>query len=103
MSATVDIRKGSIYLSASVVETYFQDIGAVIILIEEGDVLVLPVHQMAAGGCLLKIKNLAGDRVAMAPDVFHANGLGDFSAAGLEATWSRERGALKISIPKTAN
>ena len=57
MSATVAVRNGSVYLSASVVETYFRGIEAVIVLIRDGAVSILPVYQMAAGGCLLKMRN----------------------------------------------
>ncbi len=99
MTATVDVRQGAIYLSASVVETYFRDIAAVIVLIDRNELQVLPVHQMAAGGCLLKVRNSAGDRVASAPDVFHANDLGAFEAQNLTANWSSERGALLVNLP----
>lgn len=64
MSASVMVRNGSIYLDAGVVERYFKGIDAVVVLIREGELQILPVHQMAAGGCLLKICNAAGDLVA---------------------------------------
>lgn len=105
MAATVDVRAGAVYLSAAVVERYFPGIDAVIVLIREGGLQVLPVHRMAAGGCLLKVRNAAGDRVATAPDVFHANGLGDWAAEGLGARWSARHGALVVDLPsmETAN
>lgn len=99
MTAKVDVRSGSVYLSAAVVETYFQNIGAVIVLIRDGSLQILPVHRMAAGGCLLKVRNAAGDRVASAPDVFHANDLGHWAATGLEAQWSADQGALLVDLP----
>lgn len=99
MSARIDVRRGAIYLSAEVVHTYFRGIAAVIVLISENELQILPVHQMAAGGCLLKVRNAAGDRVASAPDVFHANGLGDFEVENLTVHWSSERGALVANIP----
>ena len=60
---------------------------------------------MAAGGCLLKIRNAAGDRVATAPDVFQAKGLAEWRGVGLAARWSSDRGALLIDLPpeETAN
>jgi hypothetical protein len=88
-----------------VYDTYFRSVEAVILLIREGKLYVLPVRQIGAGGCLLKIRNAAGDRVAMAPDVFAANGLGEWSGKGLAAHWSSEQGALVIGLPDqdTAN
>lgn len=101
MSARIDVRNGAVYLDAEVVERYFKGIEAVIVLIREGELQILPVHQMAAGGCLLKLRNAAGDRVASAPDVFRANNLETWTAAGLMAAWSVEKGALIAAI-KTA-
>ncbi|MEM1362158.1 MAG: hypothetical protein AAGF94_10640 [Pseudomonadota bacterium] len=94
MRRTIDIKRGSIYVSAELYETYFAGLDAVIILIRDGNLLILPVRQMAAGGCLLKMRNARGDRVATAPDVFEAHSLSDFSAMALEVTWSADDGAL---------
>lgn len=99
MSAAVDVRDGAVYLPASLVATYFPGIEAVVVLIRDGALEILPVQRMAAGGCLLKVRNAAGDRVASAPDVFHAHGLGAWHAEALPARWSRERGALRIDLP----
>ena len=60
---------------------------------------ILPVRQMATGGCLLKIRNAVGDRVASAPDVFEANELLHWRAEDLTASWSREDGALVVPLP----
>lgn len=99
MTAKVDVRAGAVYLSAETYRTYFLEVEAVILLIRDGTLQILPVRQMAAGGCLLKVRNAAGDRVASAPDVFHANGLGDWESSGLTARWSAEQGALLIPLP----
>lgn len=95
----MDIRRGSVYLPVSVVETYFRGIDSVIVIIRDGAVLVLPVHHAAAGGCLLKIRNAAGDRVATTPDVFAAHDLADFTAMNMPAQWSASDGALRVSLP----
>ena len=55
VSARVAVRAGAVYLPAAVAETYFRGIAAVMVLIRDGALEVLPVRQMAAGGCLLKI------------------------------------------------
>ncbi|MDJ0686725.1 MAG: hypothetical protein QNJ84_18735 [Alphaproteobacteria bacterium] len=99
MTATVDIRQGAIYLSRETYQTYFAGIEAVIVLIRDRTLQVLPVMHMAAGGCLLKMRNAAGDRVASAPDVFAANGLFDWTATEIEGRWSAEAGGLVIALP----
>lgn len=98
MTATVDVRAGGVYLPAALAETYFRGIDAVIVLIREGELRILPVRRMESGGCLLKLRNAAGDRVAFAPDVFHDNGLESWTAKGVAARWSSEHGALIVQI-----
>lgn len=98
MSRTIDIKRGSIYISADVYDTYFAGLEAVIVLIREDSLMILPVRQMASGGCLLKIRNASGDRVATAPDVFEAHGLIDFTTSDLPAHWSAEDGALVVHL-----
>lgn len=98
MSATVSVRRGSIYIGAATAERYFQKIEAVVILVEPERLRVLPVHRMAAGGCLLKIRNAAGDRVASAPDAFAELGLEDWCGEDLPARWSSEAGALFVPL-----
>jgi hypothetical protein len=99
MTATVAVRDGSVYLSASVVETYFRGVDAVVVLIRERILMILPVHQATAGGCLLKLRNAAGDRVAQARDVFQDHGLLDVSLVELPAQWVSEQGALCAALP----
>ena len=94
MSALIGVQNGSVYLSADVVDRYFRAIDAVVVLMRDGDLQILPVRQMASGGCLLKVRNAAGDRVAAASDVFAANELLHWSDEALEAHWSSEHGAL---------
>lgn len=103
MSVTVDVRKGSIYLSAAVCETYFRGLDAVIVIARDDDLHILPVRHMASGGCLLKVRNAAGDRVASAPDVFHDRGLEFWSQDGVPAAWSSEHSALVIELPISEN
>ncbi|PHQ93551.1 MAG: hypothetical protein COB40_13985 [Marinosulfonomonas sp.] len=94
MSMQIAVREGAIYLPAEIVDTYFRGIDAVIILLQEGELMILPVHQATAGGCLLKIKNAAGDRVAQARDVFQDQDMLDFTVENLRVAWVSERGAL---------
>jgi len=98
VTARITVRNGSVYLDRQTVDRYFPGIDAVVILIRDGDLQILPVHRMAAGGCLLKIRNAAGDRVASAADVFLEHGLQEWTAVDLEAAWSRDLGALTVNL-----
>lgn len=99
MTAVLSVRDGSVYLPAAVVETYFRGIASVVVLIRDGRLMILPVHQATAGGCLLKLRNAAGDRVAQARDVFQDQGLLDLSLIDLPANWVSEQGALCATLP----
>ena len=94
MSGAVSIHEGSIYLPNQLVDTYFRDIDAVIVLIQQGELMVMPVHQATSGGSLLKIKNAAGDRVVQARDVFQDQEMLDFRTDNLAVNWSTEKSAL---------
>ena len=99
MTAVLTVRDGSVYLPAAVVETYFHGIAAVVVLIRDGALMILPVHQATAGGCLLKLRNAAGDRVAQARDVFQDQGLLGLTAVDLPAQWVSEHGAFCATLP----
>jgi hypothetical protein len=99
MSAAITLRDGSVYLPTDVVATYFRGIDAVIVLIRESRLMILPVHQATAGGCLLKLRNAAGDRVAQARDVFQDQGLLGLNLVDLPAQWVSEEGALCAVLP----
>lgn len=43
--STIAIRDGAIYLPSAVVDTYFRGIDAVIVLIQQEELMVMPVHQ----------------------------------------------------------
>lgn len=103
MTATLSVRHGSVYLSAEVVNVYFANIDAVIVLIRDDVLMVMPVHQATAGGCLLKLRNAAGDRVAGARDVFQDQGRLDLVAESLPARWVTEKGALCAKLPINEN
>lgn len=98
MSGKIDVRAGSVYLPAEVAEVYFRGVDAVALLIRDGVLQILPVRQTASGGCLLKIRNAAGDRVASAPALFEANGLRDWQATDLTARWSSDHAGLLIAL-----
>lgn len=97
--ATIDIARGTVRFPAALVNTYFAQIDAVAVLIDGAVLRILPVRHVAAGGCLLKQCNLAGDRVAAAFDAFESSGLGDWEAKGLPVRWSSSDAALLADIP----
>lgn len=96
----IAVRHGAIYLPAKIVDTYFRGIDAVIVLLQEGELMILPVHQATAGGCLLKIRNAAGDRVAQARDVFQDQEMLDITVENLAVAWDSGRGALCAKLKK---
>jgi hypothetical protein len=85
---------------AAVVERYFPGVEAVAVLIDGAILRILPIHHVAAGGCLLKQCNLAGDRVAAAFDVFEHRGLGTCVVERLAAQWSSTDAALIAELPE---
>ena len=95
----ISVRAGAVYLPAALADKYFRGIDAVIVLIRDGQLMILPVQQATAGGCLLKIRNAAGDRVAQARDVFQNMELLDLETENLAARWDSEAGALCASLP----
>ena len=97
---SVDLRAGKLYLPAALAERHFAGVTAVILLVRDGCLLVLPVRRTESGGSVLKIRNAAGDRVVAAPDVLGAHGLEDRIATDLHATWSEELGALVVDFAK---
>lgn len=101
MTGGVDIRDGSVYLPATIADRYFDGVDCVALLIRDGALMMLPLHQAAAGGCLLKVRNAARDRVVSAPDLFEAQGLGGWRASDLSAIWSAEQQGLLIEFTHT--
>jgi hypothetical protein len=55
--ASVTLKRGSLYLSRAIYERFLAGIETVILLRRADDLLILPVHQAASGGYLLKLRN----------------------------------------------
>lgn len=90
------LRRGGLYLPRQVCDRYFDGLETVVLLRQGDDLSILPVRHAAAGGYILKRRNLAGDRVVYAADFFRAAGLSDDVDCELETAWSSERGALIV-------
>ena len=98
MTLTIDVVRGSVRLPAALVDTYFPGVDAVAVLIDDAMLRILPIRHVAAGGCLLKRCNLAGDCVAAAFDAFESRGLGGWERAGLPVRWSSRDAALVADL-----
>jgi len=88
------VKRGSLYVPAALHERYFAGLSTVILLRRDDHLLVMPVHDAAAGGYLLKIRNPAGDRVVDAMDFFRDQGLDDFFEAEFGVAWNGDHAAL---------
>jgi len=96
---SVFVAKGNIYMPLEVYEKYLRHVRSVALLKHDEGVLLLPLVQDSAGGLLLKIRNLHGDRVLSAQEFFRANGFGEMdSGMSCNVTWITERGGLFISM-----
>lgn len=99
MSASIALRAGGLYLPRDVCDRYFAGLETVVLLRDGDDLKILPVRHAAAGGYILKRRNLAGDRVVYAADFFRAQGVPDDSDLELDIVWSSENGALIAKSP----
>lgn len=93
----IKIGRGNIYIPRETHAAYFKNIEAVALLPHENGVLLIPLIINSAGGLLLKIKNLNGDRIVHAQEFFRYNGyLEDFVERNYQVRWESERAALLI-------
>lgn len=102
--AQIEVKAGSIYLSAALTQRYFANLEAVILLRQDDDLVILPVRHAASGGYLLKVKNAAGDRVINAMDFFRFNGDERNTARTVDVVWSSSvAGLTAAAYFKSAN
>ncbi|AID34935.1 MULTISPECIES: hypothetical protein [Mesorhizobium] len=92
--ASVQVRRGGLYLSSATCDRYFAGLESVILLRRDDDLVILPVRHAASGGYLLKRRNGAGDRVVFAPDFFREHGIDDETVREFFAHWEPEQAAL---------
>lgn len=93
----ITIARGNIYLPLEVCETYFKGIECVALMPHEEGVLIVPLIGQSAGGLLLKIKNMRGDRVIHAQEFWRQHGYAEIFAecpCPCPVRWSSERAAL---------
>jgi hypothetical protein len=97
----IKIARGNIYIPFETYEIYLKNIEAVALLPHEKGILIFPLIQQSAGGLLIKIKNLQGDRVIHAQEFFRNNDYAEtFDEMIYEAVWEPERHAILIDFSK---
>ena len=96
MISPISFRDGRLYVPRDVSESYFAGSGSVALLRSGRDLLVLPVRHDAAGGYILKTRNLNGDRVVTAPDFFRVEGIDEVQSWAGEAHWDDNLAALAL-------
>ena len=94
-ACTVSLRRGSLSFTRGDYERFFAGVEAVVLLRDGPALLILPVLE-AAGGYLLKRRNLAGDRVAHAAGFLREHGFPDEVERSAAAEWSDERKGLIV-------
>jgi len=72
MTPAITVRRGDLYLSSEIYESYFAGLTGVVLQRRGVDLLMLPVRHPPSGGYLLKHRNARGDRVVSAGDFFRA-------------------------------
>lgn len=96
---TVKIGRGNIYVPLETYETYFKNLEAVALLPHEQGILMIPLIQQSAGGLILKVKNLRGDRVVHSQEFFRSNNIPEsFEETKHDIVWENERHSLLIKL-----
>lgn len=95
----IEIRRGNVYVEASVYATYFRGLESIILLRQDEKLLLLPVRHAAAGGLLLKVRNPHGDRVVHAQEFLRDQGVDERQEWTLPVQWDRRSAALVADWP----
>ncbi len=95
----IEIRRGSIYVEASVYSCYFDGLEAIALLRKDEKLLLLPVRHAAAGGLLLKVRNPQGDRVVHAQEFLRNQGIDEGKEWTLPVQWDSRSAALTADWP----
>jgi len=96
-SHTITIAKGNIYIPLETYETYLKGVEAAALLPHDEGILIYPLIQDSAGGLLLKVKNLQGDRIIHAQEFFRNNNyLESFDETECSVRWITDRAALLV-------
>ena len=93
----IRIARGALYIERETCDLYLPDISAVALLQREGLVFLLPLRGASAGGCLLKQRNVRGDRVVHVPEFLRSIGIDESAPdCSVSASWVSEMAALRL-------
>ena len=93
----VTIRRGSIHLPRELCDAHLADARSVALIVRDGRVVLIPLMRDSAGGILLKVRNVRGDRVLHAAEFLREHGLAeDFAERRFSVAWLPELSALLI-------
>lgn len=94
----VKIARGNLYIPRETYDRYLKNTEAAALLAHENGILLFPLIGQSAGGLLIKIKNLKGDRIIHAQEFFRQNNYAEtFEETVCDVVWERDRAALLIS------
>ena len=96
MSAPLRLARGALHLPREVCAHHLGGRETVVLARQGVDLVVLPVHDPAAGGLLLKVRNAAGDRVVDAVELLRAHGLDEGPERLHPFRWDAAGGALIV-------
>ncbi|MCS7289101.1 MAG: hydrogenase maturation protease [Roseiflexus sp.] len=85
--------KGYLHLPVDLAQRYFPN-DALVAMVRDGELWLLPTRGPAAGGLLLKQRNRQGDRSVLIRDVLPP----DTSPGWRTAHWDDEHGALRVAL-----
>lgn len=86
-------RHGYLLLAADVAQEFFAE-NALVPLLKEKELWLLPLHRAQSGGLLLKQRNAIGDRSVLLLEILPENLLGKQYAA----FWDENNGALRVGL-----
>lgn len=84
---------GYLQIPAEIAQQYFTT-GAVIALLQEKELLIMPVNYVGAGGLILKYRNVKGDRSVLLSELLPEDV--DFGIRDVQ--WDEEALALRIPL-----
>jgi len=97
-STNLRLSNGSLYLSVEYYDRYFKGLGSVVLVNRDKQLLIMPIHNEAGGGFLMKIRNARGDRVIHAQEFLAFHGLENMDEA-VHGRWDSELSALVLDFP----
>ena len=87
------IKNGNLYIDHALYDTHLSPADSVVLLLKECTYYILPVQQ-TAGGLLMKVRNIRGDRVIHAQEFLQGNGIDDNCEIAINVQWDAQAAAL---------